>query len=91
MINVDLFTKLWEVFPDSFSYSHKYKKTEWKAGPWGMEEIEAGEGTANLAENILNNANAIMIKYGLDRALKYIEEFKPAKVQAREIKNFTSV
>ena len=86
--DVDLFLKLAEVFPAALNTSRVYDKIEYRPGPFGMEEISAGTGVENLGENILNTANATMIKSGKAAALAYIEEYRPARVQRAELYNF---
>ena len=85
----EIFMKLWEVFPDCFSVKGTAKIYETYNGPWGTEEIFKGTQIVTLSEFIANTANAISRggRY-MEKALAYIDTFKSAKVQAREIKNF---
>ena len=82
--NPDLVMALWEIFPDSYSITKPVAMTETYNGPFGTEEITVGTKTESLALCILNTANAIMIKWGIARALRYIDEFRPASVQRTE-------
>lgn len=86
--DIDLFLKLVEVFPAALNTSRVTDKIEYRPGRFGMEEVNAGTEIENLGEDILNTANATMIKYGKAAALRYIEEFRPARVQRQELKNF---
>jgi hypothetical protein len=86
--DVDLFLKLAEVFPAALNTSRAYDKIEYRPGPFGMEEVNVGTGVENLGENILNTANSTMVKYGKERALAYIEEYRPTRVQRAELYNF---
>ena len=91
MINPEIVLKLWEIFPDSFSVSKKSTRTETYNGPWGTEEIPVGEETITLSECICNTASAISCcGTEMNRAMRYIESYKPAWIQRREIKNFLS-
>lgn len=86
--DIDLFLKLAEVFPAALNTSRVYDKIEYRPGRFGMEEDSAGTGVENLGEDILNTANATMVKYGKEKALAYIEEYRPARVQRAELYNF---
>ena len=85
----DIVMKIWEIFPDAFSVSKKSSITEHVAGRCGLEELVTGEETIILSECIANTASAISCcGTEMTRALKYIESYKPAWIQKREIKNF---
>ena len=85
----ELITKLWEVFPDAFSTSKVSPVTESYNGRFGPEETIVGEETIILAECIAATAKAISrCGTNMDGALKYIESYKPAWIQNREIRNF---
>lgn len=86
--DVDLFMALAQVFPASLNTSRVYEVYEDQPGPWGMEKVFKGCKTESLAEDILATATATMRTYGKDRALRYIDEFKPARVQRAELLNF---
>ena len=88
--NPDLVCKLWEIFPDSFSISKTYVNVDYRPGQFGFEEAPTEQyETVTLAECILNTAQAISRggRY-MDQAIKYLYEYKPAKVQRREIASY---
>lgn len=86
----EIVMKIWEVFPDSFNVTKKSKITRNVAGPWGIEEVETGEEeTIILAECIASTATAYSHNgTDMNGAMKYIEGYRPAWIQRREIKNF---
>lgn len=85
----EIIMKIWEIFPDSFNVTKKSMISSYAAGPWGMEEVSGKEETIILAECIANTASAISNSgTEMARALKYIESYKPAWIQKREIRNF---
>lgn len=86
---IDLFMKLVEVFPDALNTSKESEVFEDRPGPWGIEHVSIGTETVSLGRCILDTANAISRggQY-MDRAIEYLEGFKPAAVQRREIKSF---
>lgn len=89
MIDARLFGELFRVFPDSFSCTRTYEPTERIAGAFWIEERKTGEvQTVILAECILNTAQGIAIKYGMDRAIAYIGTFGRKSVQKSELAKF---
>lgn len=82
--NIDLFCKLFEVFPDSFVTSKESTSRPVINGRFGQELGEPETKTVNLAECILNTANAIQLKYG-ERAIKYLEQFSDPNEQRKEM------
>lgn len=85
----EIIMKIWEIFPEAFNTAKKSQITERYTGQYGIEETVTGEETIILAECIANTANAISNgEREMDRALKYIESYKPAWIQRREIRNF---
>lgn len=87
--NADLFCKLVEVFPESLNVSKVVTNYEYYNGPWGQEKVYKGTETVNLAESILNTAQATT--HGgtdIESGLRYIEEFRPKRVQRQETKLF---
>ena len=89
MIDSSLMLQLWQVFPDSFSVTSTGPVYETYNGPFGTEEIKTGKTTETLASCILSTANAILIKYGPERAAAYIKEYSKPKEQRNEILAFT--
>ena len=86
-ISMDLTLHLWEVFPDAFSTSKVTPTYDTMNGPWGTEEVLTGCTTSTLAECILLTAQAL--SHGeTEAALRYLDSFKPAWVQRREIRNY---
>lgn len=85
----EIILKLWEVFPDSFSVSKVSPIYTTFNGGYGTEDVKTGEETIILAEEIAATAKAFSYN-GSDMAgaLKYIESYKPAWIQRREIRNF---
>ena len=83
-ITAEYFTTLYEIFPDAFDTSREYSKYVRKTGEWGIEKVEAGTGTENLAECILYTAEAIG-KGDTERGLNYIRQFAKKSVQRKEI------
>lgn len=91
MIDSNLFTKLFEIYPEAFSTTKSFHRTITIATPWGLEyEKDPQEETVTLAECILTAAQAISNKYGADEAEKYLEVFGKKTVQRQETKNFYS-
>ena len=86
--DLDLFMALVQTFPDSMNLSRVVEIYDDQPGPWGMERVFKGTETITLAGCILDTATATMKTYGKDRALEYIAEFKPARVQRAEMLNF---
>ena len=86
--DVEQFMRLVEVWPESLNMSKVVSIYEDKPGRFGMERVYKGTETITLAASILDTANAIGIKYGNDRALSYVDEFKPARVKKQETANF---
>lgn len=89
MIDSILFTVLFEIFPDAFSVNREFTQYDYKPTEWGIEKIEVGKGTENLAECILTTAQAVC-KGDVNRGLKYLQTFKKKTVQNQEVKRFTS-
>ena len=87
MIDSELFCKLWEVFPDSFSTTKQSISRPIINGRFGQEFGDPETVTVNLADCILSTAQAIKLKYG-DRAIKYIEQFKNPDEQRKGILAF---
>lgn len=87
MFDSELFCKLWEVFPDSFSITKQSTTRPIINGRFGQEYGEPETATVNLADCILSTAQAIKLKYG-DRAIKYIEQFSDPKGQRKDILAF---
>ena len=88
MYNSDLFMRLFNVFPTAFLTTKTTPDFMYTSGRFGMEKVCTGSSTENMAACILDTAAAIEQKYGTDRALEYIDSFKPEKVQRQEIKTF---
>jgi len=89
MIPSEIMMKLWEIFPDAFSISKVSPVYATYNGNYGPEEVKTGEETITLAETIAFTAKAFSNNgTDMDRAMKYLESYKPAWVQRREIKNF---
>lgn len=86
--DVDLFLHLAQVFPAALNTSRVVDTYESRPGPWGIERVYTGTETEILAADILDTATATMRNYGKERALRYIDEFKPAKVQRAELLQF---
>ena len=89
MIDVILFTTLFEIFPEAFSVNREFTRYEYKPGEWGIEKIEVGHGIETLAECILVTAQATC-KGEISRGLEYLQMFKKKTVQKQEIKRFTT-
>ena len=87
MFDSELFCKLWEVFPDSFSITKQSTTIPIINGRFGQELGEPETVTINLADCILSTAQAIKLKYG-DRAIKYLERFKNPNEQRKDILAF---
>lgn len=89
MISMELFTKLFEIFPEAFSAKKEYKTTVTINTPWGVEYEEGETKTAILAELILNTAQGIANAYGMDHAIeKYLMIFANKRTQQQELRNF---
>lgn len=86
--SADLVCALFDAFPDSFSVIKRVACVEYIPGRYGVETIETGSADEVLAECILSTASAISLKYGPERAARYISSFKPARVQRDEIAQF---
>ena len=85
----EIVMKIWDVFPDSFNTTKRSPITDRYNGQYGAEDAIVGEETVVLAECIAATATAISHDGSdMDRALKYIESYKPAWIQKREIRNF---
>ena len=87
--DADLFAKLYEVFPDSFTITKTTTTRPIVNGRFGQEYGDAETTTSNLAECILSTAQAIKLKYG-DRAIKYIEQFQSPEEQRKDILAFNN-
>ena len=85
--DADLFAKLYEVFPDSFTITKQVTEREVINGRFGQELGEPKTVIVNLADCILSTAQAIKLKYG-DRATKYIMQFADTKEQKKDILAF---
>ena len=86
--NSDLFMRLFEIFPTAIITTRTTANYTYMTGRFGMEKVYTGSDTENLAACILDTATAIERTYGTDRALAYIDSFRPEKVQRNEIKAF---
>lgn len=85
----EIVMKIWEIFPDSFNTVKKSPIVDRYPSSFGYEEIITGYETITLAECIANTAAATSHEgRDMDRALRYIESYKPAWIQRREIRNF---
>lgn len=85
----EIVMKIWEVFPESFNVTKKSPVTAFVPGEFGVNEVVADEETVILAECIANTATAFSRNgTDMDRAMKYIEGYKPYRIQQREIRNF---
>lgn len=90
MINIELFTELYNIFPEAFTATRKYHSRITVNAPFGVEyEEDPEEKTEILAECILNTAQGIANAYGIDHAInKYLSMFKNRKVQQQELKRY---
>jgi len=85
----EIVMKIWEIFPEAFTTAKKSPIIDRYNGQFGVEETISGYETIVLAECIAATANAISNgEREMDRALRYIESYKPTWVQRREINNF---
>lgn len=89
-IRADLFTHLFEVFPESFSEVREYRKTVQVSGPFGIEEEPDGTGKTTLAECILMTASAFELK-APGSGFRYIDRnWSTEKDRKKAIKAFRS-
>ena len=85
----ELVLHLWEVFPVSFNINKTTSSFETVNAGSGTYERCTGSETENLAECILNTANAFCRpRSDLSGGLRYIDEYKPGYIQQREIRSF---
>ena len=89
MIDVQLFTRLYEVFPEAFNAWKECETREYESGPFGIEETVTGTRRFSCAESILWTAQRYT--YGgkdIDGALSYIDTYKLKKNQRKALWNF---
>ena len=87
--DVDLFCRLYEIFPGCFEASKTIETYEYKNGAFGQEKVRTGTEEVTLASQILDTAKAIA--HGgndMDRAFRYLEFFRTPKAQKQIIKKF---
>ena len=87
--DVDLFCRLYEIFPGCFEASKTIETYEYKNGAFGQEKVCTGTEEVTLASQILDTAKAIAREgRDMDRAFRYLDFFKKARDQEKIIRKF---
>lgn len=87
--DVDLFCKLYEIFPDSFSDVKTVTLYDVENGPFGQEQVISRTEEVTLGGYILDTAKAISREgREMNRAIRFLEAFRSKKVQTAQIERF---
>ena len=89
LYNPELFERLYEIFPESFSIVREIPVYSYFPTAFGQELIQTDTILENLGEDILMTAQAFSHDGNyMEAAYRYLQQFKTKKVQKQTIRKF---